>query len=110
MGSFCENQTTLIGYIVLPPEQISDQPIGVRTRLATNEVFYSNKFKRLTTQSEYHNLKIWNQNARFALDNLKVGDKIYTLGKIHYNEISTEDHKLIKIPEIIVLKLIKLGN
>jgi len=108
MGNFCQNQTTLIGYIVLEPEQISTTPIGVRTRLATNEVFYSKKFKRMVTQSEYHNLKIWNQNAKFTLDNLKIGDKIYILGKLHYNEITTDDHKLIKIPEIIVLKLIKL--
>ena len=108
MMNNCENQTTLIGYIVLKPEQISDNPLGVRTRLATNETFYSKKFKKVVTQSEYHNLKIWNKSAKFALDNLTVGDKVYILGKLHYNEIQMENQKLIKIPEIIVLKLIKI--
>ena len=108
MSGFCENQITLLGYIVLKPEQISNDPIGVRTRMVTNEVYYSKKFKQLTTQSEYHNLKLWNKNAEFALTNLKVSNKVYIIGKLHYNEVQTEDKKLIKIPEIIVLKLIKL--
>ena len=108
MSGFCENNITLIGYIVLPPEQISESPLGVRTRLVTNEVFYSKKFKQMTTQSEYHNLKIWNKNAKFALENLKTGNKVYLLGKLHYNEVQTKNNRLLKIPEIIVLKLIKL--
>jgi len=107
MDYTCENKVILVGYIVLDPMKINNDPIGVKCRIATNETYFSKKHNKMVTQTEYHNLKLWKKHAIFALS-LAIGTKIYIIGKLHYHEVVDSQNKIIKLPEIICSKLIKL--
>lgn len=106
----CENNVKLIGYVCTNVEQIDTDPLGIKFKLITNEVFYSKKKQQSVKNSEAHLVKSWKQNATFALNNIKIGDHIYVDGKIHYHIIITDDNRKIRNPEIIASKISKLNR
>jgi len=110
MSNKCENSVKLMGFAVTQPEKIDEDPLGIRFKLATNESFFSKKKQEYVKNSEIHLIKSWKQSAEFSLNNIKVGDYIFIKGKIHYHQLTTEDGRNIKNPEIIATRIIKLNR
>jgi len=99
-----------MGFVVTKPEQIDEDPIGIRFKLATNENFFSKKKQSYVKNSEIHLIKSWKQSAEFSLNNVDVGDYLFIKGKIHYHHLTTDDGRKIKNPEIISTKITKLNR
>jgi|SRR6056297_2312294 len=110
MSNKCENSVKLMGFVVTKPEQIDEDPIGIRFKLATNENFFSKKKQSYVKNSEIHLIKSWKQSAEFSLNNVDVGDYLFIKGKIHYHHLTTDDGRKIKNPEIISTKITKLNR
>lgn len=104
----CVNEVELIGHVGTDIETISNDPLGVRFKLATNERYFSKTKSALITTTEWHVIKCWKSNAKFTLDKVKKSDYVRIKGKIHYHEYTTEDNKKGRNAEIIVSSIIKL--
>jgi len=99
-----------MGFAVTRPEQIDEDPVGIRFKLATNENFFSKKKQEYVKNSEMHLIKSWKQSAEFSLNNVNVGDYIFIKGKLHYHYLTTEEGRKIKNPEVIATKITKLNR
>ena len=110
MSNKCENSVRLMGFAVTQPEQIDDDPVGIRFKLATNENFFSKKKQEYVKNSEIHLVKSWKQSAEFSLNNVNVGDYLFIKGKLHYHHLTTEEGRKIKNPEVIATKITKLNR
>ena len=106
----CINMIFLMGHIATEPQTISDEPLGIKFRLATNERHYSKKKNDYIISSEFHTIKCWKQNAQFTLDKLKKGSCIFIRGKLHHHNYTTSDGRRGINSEIIASQVIQLDK
>jgi single-strand DNA-binding protein len=86
------NKVTLIGHVGQDPEVRrleNGTPVG-RFSLATSES-YKDAAGELQTQTEWHNIVIWRQQAELAERLLKKGALVYVEGKISYRKFTDKN-------------------
>ncbi len=76
--------------------------------LATNET-YTNKQGERVTQTEWHNLEVWNKQAEVAEKYLKKGSQILVEGSIRTRSYTDKDGNTRYITEIRVANFKMLG-
>jgi len=106
----CINMIFLTGHIATDPQSISESPLGVKFRLATNEKHFSKKKGEYVTTSEFHTIKCWKQNAQFTLDRLKKGSCVFIRGKLHHHNYVTTEGRRGTNSEIIATQVIQLDK
>jgi single stranded DNA-binding protein len=113
---FCLNTVYLIGHLGADPEQLPiEDKIGVKFKIATNETFYKRgddgKVGEPQTKTEWHTIKAFGQNAKYALGNIRKGDAVFIRGRMHYHEYRREDDNIRgRNPEVIALDLYLLNK
>lgn len=86
------NKVTLIGHLGQDPEirrLENGTPVG-RFSLATSES-YKDAAGELQTQTEWHNVVVWRQQAEQAEKILKKGSLVYVEGKISYRKYTDKN-------------------
>lgn len=86
------NKVTLIGHLGQDPEirrLENGTPVG-RFSLATSES-YKDAAGELKTDTEWHNIVVWRQQAELAERLLKKGTLLYVEGKITYRKFTDKN-------------------
>ncbi len=86
------NKVTLIGHLGQDPEirrLENGTPVG-RFSLATSES-YKDATGELKTDTEWHNIVVWRQQAELAERLLKKGTLVYVEGKISYRKYTDKN-------------------
>ena len=103
------NKITLIGNVGRDPD-IQQTKSGTKVAhfsLATN--------RRMTTAGEeeertdWHRLTVWNRQAQFAEDYVRMGDRVYIEGRLEYDSYE-RDGVTIPTAEIIVNEVVLLTS
>lgn len=86
------NKVTLIGHLGQDPEmrRLENGTPVVRFSLATSES-YKDAAGELQTQTEWHNIVVWRQQAEQAEKILKKGSLAYIEGKISYRKYTDKN-------------------
>ena len=95
------NKVTLIGFVGKEPEvhYIDKENVNAKFSLATNES-YINKNQEKVTVTEWHNIILWKNEAKFAEKYIKKGSLLYIEGKIRYREWTDKEGNAKKATEI----------
>jgi single-stranded DNA-binding protein len=102
------NSIVIVGNVYTFPELVVEEPLTVKLKVVTSEKYFSKKKNELINTSEYHVVKLWKQNARFALDFLNIGDKVLIEGRLHYHLFKDENSKVLGKNAEILANLLKL--
>jgi single-strand DNA-binding protein len=96
------NKVTLIGHLGKDPElrNISSGATVTRFSLATSER-YKDKDGNIQTQTEWHNIVLWRDQAEMAAKYLKKGMLVYVEGKITSRSWDDKDGNKRYITEIV---------
>ena len=105
------NKVILIGNVGIDPEvrYINDNTPVANFTLATSET-YKNRDGEKVTDTQWHKLVLWRKTAEIAEKYVKKGSRISVEGKIVYRSYEDKDGVKKYITEIVVDKLILLGN
>jgi len=105
------NQVQLIGNLGRNPEvkHLSDDKVVAKFPLATSETYRDGQGNKVTN-TQWHNIVIWDKLARVAEEYLCKGMQVAVKGKLTYHDY--EDKEGIKryVTEIIVFDLVMLGG
>lgn len=109
------NDVTILGICCSNPIEIKvkseEENYTVKMKVVTNKKYFSNKYNDYITTSEKHSIKLWKANAKFALENIKIGDIIAVTGELHYHIVKDENNmEISKKTEIIANRVIKINN
>ena len=105
-----KNSVRLVGHLGMDPEVKSfdnDRKLA-KLSLATNESYKNDKGERIT-DTQWHNLILWNGQAKLAADYLKKGDEVAIEGKIANRNYTDKDGKKRYVSEIVVNEFLKIG-
>ena len=105
-----KNRVQLIGHVGQDPE-IKSFEGGKKVanlNLATNDVYYKEDEK--VEQTEWHDLELWDQQAKIAEKYLKKGSQIYVEGKIKSDKWTDEQGQNRKKTKIRVLSFTMVGG
>jgi len=88
------NKVILIGNVGKDPEirHISEGVSVCNLPIATSET-YTNKNKEKVTQTEWHNVVLWNKLAEIAEKYVKKGSKLYIEGNLRTRSWEDSDGK-----------------
>jgi len=77
------NSVRLVGNLGMDPEvkTFDTNKKLARVSIATNESYKNDKGEKIT-ETQWHNLIMWGQQAKFAEEYLKKGDEIAIEGKL----------------------------
>jgi single-strand DNA-binding protein len=103
------NKVTLIGNLGGDPElkTLEGGATVARFSLATNEN-YKDKAGEWQTQTEWHNVVVWRDQADRAANQLKKGMMVYVEGKITYRKYTDKDGADKYITDIVASSFRKL--
>ena len=105
-----KNSVRLVGHLGMDPEvkSFDNNRKLAKLSLATNESYKNDKGERIT-DTQWHNLVLWNAQAKLASDYLKKGDEIVIEGKIANRNYVDKDGNKRYISEIVVNEFLKIG-
>jgi len=105
-----KNSVRLVGNLGRDPEVKSfDNNRKLATlSLATNETYKNDKGEKVT-ETQWHNLVSWGNQAKFAEDYLKKGDEIAIEGKLTNRSYTDKDGNKRYMCEVVVNEFLKLG-
>jgi len=109
--STLRNKVQLIGHLGNNPEIItldSGKKLA-KFSLATNES-YKNAEGEKITNTEWHNLIVWNKTAEIVEKYLEKGNEIAIEGKLTSRSYEDKDGNKKYITEVVVNELLMLGN
>lgn len=104
------NSVRLVGNLGMDPEvrNFDNNRSLVRISLATNETYRNDKGDKVT-ETQWHNLIFWGQQAKLAEQFLKKGDEVAIEGKLsNRNYIDKEGIKRY-VTEIVVNDFMRIG-
>ena len=104
------NSVRLVGNLGMDPEVklFDTNKKMVRISLATNESYKNDKGEKIT-DTQWHNLIFWGNQAKYAEDLLKKGDEVAIEGKLsNRNYVDKEGIKRY-VSEIVVNEFLKVG-
>jgi len=105
------NKVILLGNAGKDPEvrHLEGGAIVATLTLATSESYKNNSGDKVT-QTEWHNLVIWNSLAKVAEQYIKKGDRLYIEGRIKSRQYEAQDGSKRYITEVFVNSLKMLGS
>ena len=105
-----KNSVRLVGHLGMDPEvkSFDNNKKLAKLSLATNESYKNDKGERIT-DTQWHNLVLWNAQAKLAADYLKKGDEIAIEGKIANRNYTDKDGNKRYVSEIVVNEFLKIG-
>lgn len=104
------NSVRLVGNLGMDPEvkTFDSNKKLARMSIATNESYKNDKGEKVT-ETQWHNLVLWGQQAKFAEEYLKKGDEVAIEGKLANRNYTDKDGIKRYVSEIVVNDFIKLG-
>ncbi len=110
MNSF-RNSVRLVGNLGMDPEvkSFDNNRKLARLSLATSESYKNDKGEKVT-DTQWHNLVLWGNQANFAEEALKKGDSIAIEGKLTNRNYVDKDGIKRYMCEVVVNDFIKLAG
>jgi len=105
------NKVTLVGNVGDEPKinEKDGKLLYASFPFATSET-YKNKDGDEVTETQWHNIKVWNNQAQVVKDYIKKGDSLYLEGKIINNTWEDKDGNKKYYTEIVVSNFLFLKN
>lgn len=105
------NKVILLGRLGKDPliKQLDNGRVVCNVTLATND-YYTDKEGNRRENTEWHNLEIWDNQARTAEKYLKKGSIVYVEGKIRTDKYTDADGTEKQIRKIRVLNMQMMGG
>ena len=104
------NKVILLGHLGSDPEvkYLEGDKVVANLSLATSEAYQDRNGNRVE-QTEWHDLELWDQQAKIAEKYLKKGSQIYVEGKIKSDKWTDEQGQNRKKMKIRVLSFTMVG-
>jgi single-strand DNA-binding protein len=105
------NKVILLGHLGSDPEvkYLEGDKVVANLSLATSEAYQDRNGNRVE-QTEWHDLELWDQQAKIAEKYLKKGSQIYVEGKIKSDKWTDEQGQNRKKMKIRVLSFTMVGG
>jgi single-strand DNA-binding protein len=105
------NSVRLVGNLGMDPEvrSFDNNKKLARLSIATHESYKNDKGEK-TTETQWHNVVLWNTQAKLAEDHLKKGDEIVIEGKLSSRSYTDKDGNKRFVTEIIANEFLKLNR
>ncbi len=105
------NKVILLGHLGADPEvkYLEGDKVVANLSLATSEAYQDRSGNRVE-QTEWHDLELWDQQAKIAEKYLKKGSQIYVEGKIKSDKWTDEQGQNRKKMKIRVLSFTMVGG
>ena len=105
------NKVTLIGNLGQNPEvkELNGGKKLARFSIATNET-YRNKAGEKVTDTQWHNLTVWDKTAEIAEKYLKKGSEVAVEGKLVNRNYTDKEGVKRYVTEVHVSELVLLGG
>ena len=105
------NSVRLVGNLGMDPEVkvFDSNKKMVRLSIATNESYKNDKGEKIT-DTQWHNLVMWNGQANLAEQYLKKGDIISIEGKLASRSYVDKDGNKKYTTEVVVNDFLKMNN
>jgi len=105
------NKVILLGHLGADPEvkYLEGDKVVANLSLATSEAYQDRNGNRVE-QTEWHDLELWDQQAKIAEKYLKKGSQIYVEGKIKSDKWTDEQGQNLKKMKIRVLSFTMVGG
>jgi len=105
------NSVRLVGNLGMDPEvkSFDNNKKLARLSLATSESYKNDKGEKVT-ETQWHNLTLWGNLAKFAEDDLKKGDTIAVEGRLKNSNYVDKDGNKRYFCEVVVNEFIKVGG
>ena|ERR1700744_4163123 len=102
------NSVRLVGNLGMDPEirALDKDRKMARVSIATNESYKNDKGERIT-DTQWHNLVLWGQQAKFAEEYLKKGDEIAIEGKLSSRSYTDKEGNKRYVTEVVVNEFMK---
>jgi single-strand DNA-binding protein len=106
-----KNSVRLVGNLGMDPEvkNFENNRKLAKLAIATNESYKNDKGEKIT-DTQWHNLVMWNAQAKLAEEYLKKGDEIAIEGKLSSRSYVDKDGNKRYTTEIVVNEFLKLSN
>jgi len=109
--STLRNKVQLIGNLGNDPEVItleSGKKLA-KFSLATNETYTNAQGERIT-QTDWHNVIVWNKTADIVEKYVTKGKEVAVEGKLTSRSYETKEGEKRYVTEVVVSELLMLGN
>jgi single-strand DNA-binding protein len=105
------NSVRLVGNLGMDPEvkSFDNNKKLARLSLATSESYKNDRGEKIT-ETQWHNLTLWGNLAKFAEDDLKKGDTIANEGRLNNSNYVDKDGNKRYFCEVVVNEFIKVGG
>ena len=105
------NSVRLVGNLGMDPEvkSFDNNKKLARLSLATSESYKNDRGEKVT-ETQWHNLTLWGNLAKFAEDDLKKGDTIAIEGRLKNSNYVDKDGNKRYFCEVVVNEFIKVGG
>lgn len=105
------NSVRLVGHLGTDPEikNLDNNRMMARISLATNESYKNDKGEKIT-ETHWHNLIMWNSQAKLAENYLKKGDEVAIEGKLANRSYIDKEGNKRYMCEVVVAEFLKLNN
>ena len=106
-----KNSVRLVGNLGMDPEvkSFDNNKKLARLSLATSESYKNDRGEKVT-ETQWHNLTLWGNLAKFAEDDLKKGDTIAIEGRLKNSNYVDKDGNKRYFCEVVVNEFIKVGG
>ncbi len=103
------NSVRLVGNLGMDPEirALENDRKMARVSIAINESYKNDKGERIT-DTQWHNLVLWGQQAKFAEEYLKKGDEIAVEGKLSSRSYTDKEGNKRYVTEVVVNEFLKM--
>jgi single-strand DNA-binding protein len=105
-----KNSVRLVGNLGMDPEVKSldnDRKLA-KIAIATNETYKNDKGEKVT-DTQWHNLVLWGNQAKIAEQILRKGDEIAIEGKLASRSYVDKDGNKRYVTEVVVNEFLKIG-
>jgi len=105
------NSVRLVGNLGMDPEvrSFDNNKKLARLSLAVNESYKNDKGEKVT-ETQWHNIVLWNTQAKFAEDYLKKGDEIAVEGRLSSRSYTDKDGNKRFVTEVVANEFLKLNK
>ncbi len=106
-----KNKVQLIGHLGMNPEvkNLESGKTMARFSLATNESYKNQKGEQVT-ETQWHNIVVWGNTAKYAEKYLTKGQEIALEGKLNSRSYDDKEGNKKYITEIVAGELLMLGK
>lgn len=103
------NSVRLVGNLGMNPEirALDNNRKMARVSIAVNESYKNDKGEKIT-DTQWHSLVMWGQQAKFAEDYLKKGDEIAIEGRLSSRSYTDKDGNKRYVTEVVVNDFLKM--